>query len=485
MDKSYLAGYVDSIGELLREISDTLWDYAETAFEEYQSAALLKETLARQGFQVEDNAGGIETAFCASYGSGKLVIGILAEYDALSGLSQKALSVTEEARGGKDDNGNGHGCGHNLFGAGSLGAALAVKEYLAANKIPGTVKLFGCPGEEGGSGKAFMARAGVFSGLDAAFAWHPMAVNAVMEMKFLANYQILYKFRGKAAHAAASPHLGRSALDAVELMNVGVNFLREHIIPEARIHYAITNTGGFSPNVVQARGEVLYLIRSPQMSQVEEIYQRVNKIALGAAMMTETDVEIEFIKACANVIPNKTLGRVLYDNFKAQELPRYTEEERAYAAALIKTSLKPPGAEAAMFLSNAEKDRAEYTKRLGEKKLCDLILPFYDETPESVFPGSSDVGDVSWNTPAAQIAVASYALGTAEHSWQLVSQARSSLGHKGLILAAKTLAGACVDVLEHPELIKKARAEWERRLEGQPYRSAIPQEVKPRPIGKL
>jgi aminobenzoyl-glutamate utilization protein B len=484
MDKSHLAAYVESIGEFLTGISDSIWDYAETAFEEYQSARLLKETLARQGFEVEDKAGGIDTAFCASYGSGKPVVGILAEYDALSGLSQKARSVTAEIRGGEGDNGNGHGCGHNLFGAGSLGAALAVKEYLAANKLPGTIKLFGCPGEEGGSGKAFMAREGVFAGLDAAFAWHPMAVNAVMEWKLLANYQVLYKFQGKAAHAAAAPHLGRSALDAVELMNVGVNFLREHVIPETRIHYAITNTGGFSPNVVQARGEVLYLIRSPRFPQVEEIYQRVNKIARGAALMTETELEIDFIKACADVIPNKVLGRVLYDNFKAQELPRYTEEERAYAAALAKTSLKAPGAEAAMFLPPG-KDAVEYTKRLGERNLCDLLLPFHDDTAEPVFPGSSDVGDVSWNVPTAQIAAACYALGTAEHSWQLVSQTRSSLGHKGLLLAAKVIAGSCVDVLEHPELAEKAGEEWERRLEGQPYRSAIPPEVKPRPIGKL
>ncbi|MDR3138694.1 MAG: amidohydrolase [Treponema sp.] len=485
MDKPSLSPYVDSVGELLRGISDKIWDYAETAFEEYRSAALLKDTLARQGFEVEDKTGGIDTAFCASYGRGKPVIGILAEYDALSGLSQKALALTEEPRGGAGDNGNGHGCGHNLFGAGSLGAALAVKEYLAANKIPGTVKLFGCPGEEGGSGKAFMAREGVFAGLDAAFAWHPMAVNGIMEVKLLANYQILYKFRGKAAHAAAAPHLGRSALDAVELMNVGVNFLREHVIPEARIHYAITNTGGFSPNVVQSRGEVLYLIRSPRLPQAEEIYRRVNKIAQGAALMTETELDIEFIKACADIIPNKTLARVLYDNFKTQELPLYTGEEQAFAAALAKTSPKPPGAEAAMFLVDAEKDRAEYTKRLGDKSICDLLLPFYDEAREPVFPGSSDVGDVSWNVPTAQIVTACYALGTAEHSWQLVSQTRSSLGHKGLILAAKVIAGACVDLLEQPGLAEKARAELEQRLEGQPYRSAIPPEVKPRPIGKL
>jgi aminobenzoyl-glutamate utilization protein B len=470
---------------LLTGVSDALWDYAETAFEEYRSVALFKDTLKAQGFTVEDASGGIETAFCAQYGKGKPVIGILAEYDALSGLSQKALGLREEPRGGPDDNGNGHGCGHNLLGAGSLGAALAVKEYLSAHKIPGTLKLFGCPGEEGGSGKAFMARAGVFAGLDVAFSWHPMAVNAIMELRFLANYQILYQFRGKASHAAASPHLGRSALDAVELMNVGVNFLREHVIPEARIHYAITHTGGFSPNVVQPKAEVLYLIRAPGQSQVEEIYQRVNKIAQGAALMTETEVDITFIKACSNVIPNKTLGRLLYDALKAQALPEYTEEERSFAAALAQSSPKSPGAEAAMFLSTTEKDLREYTRILGEKRLCDRVLPFYDETPEPVFPGSSDVGDVSWNVPTAQIATASYALGTAEHSWQLVSQTRSSLGHKGLILAAKVIACACVEVLEHPEIAAKAKAEWEQRLEGQLYRCAIPPEVKPRAISKL
>jgi aminobenzoyl-glutamate utilization protein B len=286
-------------------------------------------------------------------------------------------------------------------------------------------------------------------------------------------------------HAAAAPHLGRSALDAVELMNVGVNFLREHVIPETRIHYAITNTGGFSPNVVQARGEVLYLIRSPRLPQVEEVYQRVNKIARGAALMTETELEIEFIKACADVIPNKVLGRALYDNFTVQELPRYTEEECSYAAALAKGSLKSPGAEAAMCMPPGAKEVGEYTRRLAERNLCDLILPFYDEVPEPVFPGSSDVGDVSWNVPTAQIATASYALGTAEHSWQLVSQTRSSLGHKGLVLAAKVLAGACIDLLERPGIVEKAKEEWQQRLAGQIYRSAIPPEVKPRPIGKI
>ena len=483
MKKSQIPDYVDSIKDTLTSLSDNVWDYAETAFEEFKSAALFKKILAEHGFVIQDNSGGIETAFAASYGSGKPVIGILAEYDALSSLSQKAHSLKQEPCEG--ENKNGHGCGHNLLGSASLGAALAVKEYLAVNKLPGTVTLFGCPGEEGGSGKAFMARDGVFDGLDAAFCWHPMGINGVMDVCLLANYQILYKFRGVAAHAAAAPHLGRSALDAVELMNVGVNFLREHIIQEARVHYAITNAGGFSPNVVQPQGEVLYLIRAPKTYQVEEIYQRINKIAQGAALMTETELEIDFVKACADVIPNKTLGRVLYDNFAAQKLPEYTKEEWAFADALAKTSAKKPEAVLAMILGQRKKDLREYSEKLRGKSLCDVLLPFYDEGQEFPLPGSSDVGDVSWLVPTAQIAAASYALATPDHSWQLVSQGRTSIAHKGLILAAKVMACSCVDLLEKPEIAEKAKVELAERLEGHSYKSAIPQGVKPRPIGKL
>ncbi|MDR0524326.1 MAG: amidohydrolase [Spirochaetaceae bacterium] len=481
MQKKQVSEYIDRIQGTLTAVSDKIWDFAETAFEEFQSAGLFKEILAKEGFNVQDKTGAIDTAFTASYGAGPPVIGLLAEYDALSGMSQKAGSRVREPGPSQ----NGHGCGHNLLGAGSLGAALAVKEYLATSKRSGTVKLFGCPGEEGGSGKAFMAREGAFNGLDAAFCWHPMAINGVFDVSLLANYQILYKFTGLSSHAAASPHLGRSALDAVELMNVGVQFLREHVIQEARIHYAITNTGGFSPNVVQPQGEVLYLIRAPKMYQVEEIYQRINKIARGAAMMTETDVAIDFVKACANVIPNKTLGQVLYDNFLAEKLPEYTPEEQAFTEALKNTSPKKPGSEASMLLGHLEKDLAEYTQKLGEKSLCDMILPFYNPGPEVVFPGSSDVGDVSWLVPTAQIVTASYGLGTPEHSWQLVSQGKTSIGHKGLILAAKVLAWACVDIIEQPSLAEKAKAELSRRLAGHAYRSAIPREVKPRAISKL
>ena len=481
MDKQQLSAFIDARSALLTDVSDSIWDYAETAFEEYKSMALLTAILEKHGFAVERGAGGIETAFTATFGEGKPVIGILAEYDALSGMSQKAGSSTKQELA---HNGNGHGCGHNLFAAASLGAALGVARYLAENSLPGTVKFFGCPGEEGGSGKAFMAREGVFDEVDAALAWHPMAVHNIFDNSMLANYQVLYKFKGVSAHAAAAPHKGRSALDAVELMNVGVNYLREHVIQEARIHYAITNTGGFSPNVVQANADVLYLIRAPRTPQVEEIYRRINKIAQGAALMTETEVEIEFIKACANVVPNKTLSKVLYANFMAEPLPRYTEEEKAFASAIAATvPATTPDVE--RYLAPHAEEMRRYGEILHGKSLCDVVFPFFENAPDFLLAGSSDVGDVSWNVPTAQIMTACYALGTPDHSWQLVSQGRTSIAHKGMLLAAKVLAGAAADLFHSPGVIVDAKEELARRLDGHAYVCAIPPEVKPRPISKL
>jgi aminobenzoyl-glutamate utilization protein B len=482
MDKATLYRYLDGNLSLFTDVSDKIWDYAETAFEEFKSAALLKDALKEHGFHVEENAGDIETAFTASYGTGAPKIGILAEYDALSGLSQKGASAVREeiTRGG-----NGHGCGHNLFAGGSLAAALALKEYLAASGKSGTVTLFGCPGEEGGSGKAFMARAGVFNGLDAAFGWHPLGVNAMMDFHTLANYQVLYKFKGIASHAAAAPHKGRSALDAAELMNVGVNFLREHVIQEARIHYAITNAGGFSPNVVQPAAEVLYLIRAPQTPQVEEIYRRINKIAKGAAMMTETDVEIQFIKACANLVPNKALSRVMYDNMTALGAPDYTKDELSFADAMAKTIDGTPLDIVLKYIPSHQADAKKCADALEGKSMCGGILPFYETAQPEQMAFSTDVGDVSWLVPTAQVGTACCAICTPEHSWQLVSQGRTPLAHKGMLFAAKVMAASAVDVFENPALAEKAKAELKERLGSYTYTCAIPSSVTPKPIGKL
>ena len=334
MNKTEALQYLDSQQDFLFHTSDSIWDNPETDYHEEKSSAILKNALTEAGFTVQSGLAGIPTAFSGSYGSGKPVIGFLGEFDALSGLSQEA-GITEKkpiAEGG-----NGHGCGHNLLGTGSLAAAIAVKKYLEASGKPGTVIFFGCPAEEGGSGKAFMAKAGVFGGVDIALSWHPNNLNSVWSFSTLANVRVHYSFKGVSAHAGTSPHLGRSALDALELMNMGVQFLREHIIPEARIHYAITNTGGTAPNVVQAEAESVYLIRAPKNSQVQEIYERVNQIAKGAAMMCGVEVTIELEKACSNVLVNRCLEKVLYENMKAVELPEYSEEEYSFAKALQDT----------------------------------------------------------------------------------------------------------------------------------------------------
>ena len=302
---------------LLEQTSDYIWDNAETAFTEHKSAAWLCDVLRKEGFTVEENLAGIKTAFSGRFGSGKPVIGILGEFDALSGLSQVAGVAEQISAGGEA----GHGCGHNLLGTGSLGAAIGVKAWLEATGKPGTVIYFGCPGEEGGSGKAFMARDGVFDELDAALCWHPAENNKALNKRWLGNYQVLYKFDGKASHAGGSPEKGRSALDAVELMNIGVQFLQEHIPTSCRIHYAITDTGGFSPNVVQPHAEVLYLMRGVSNAVVADLYDRVNDIAKGAALMTGTTESHQFIKACSNVIPNDAIQKMLHTKWSSCPFP--------------------------------------------------------------------------------------------------------------------------------------------------------------------
>lgn len=473
MDKRDIASYIEEKRALFIDVNDRIWDTPETAFQEYRSMDILCEALQNEGFEVEKGIAGIDTAFRARFGSGKPVIGILGEFDALAGLSQMAGSAEKKelAAGG-----NGHGCGHNSLGAGSLAAAVAVKEYLQENRKTGTVIYFGCPGEEGGSGKVFMAREGVFDELDIALTWHPSNVNVVLPTQTLANYQISYKFYGVSAHAAAHPHHGRSALDAVELMNVGVNFLREHMIPEARIHYAITNTGGYSPNVVQAEAEVLYLIRSPKTAEVQELYERVNKIAEGAALMTETRCERVFIKACSDVVANDTLDRMIHENMMQIGAPQYDTEELRFAAAIVKS------------IAQKSPDFEEVAKLLGEtgekllkenkgKYIYDIVFPFIDTVKAS--PSSTDVGDVSYICPIGKMFTATGAGGTPAHSWQFVAQGKSSIAHKGMLLAGKVLAATAVDLLESPGLVEEAKKELETRLGGKKYQCPIPQGVKP------
>lgn len=476
-DKKRVIEVIDEKQKIFTDLSDKIWDNPELSFLEYKSSDLLCEALEKEGFKVTRGIAGIPTAFVGSYGSGQPVIAFLGEFDALAGLSQKSESATKESI---IDGADGHGCGHNLLGVGSLAAAVAVKKYMEENNISGTVRYYGCPGEEGGSGKAFMAREKVFDDVDIALTWHPMAYNSIFATSSLANYQVYYKFHGTSAHAAASPHLGRSALDAVELMNVGVNYLREHIIPEARVHYAVTNTGGISPNVVQPEAEVLYLMRAPKTSQVQEIYERINDIARGAALMTGTKCEIVFGKACSNLVPNRTLEEVLYKNFTEIGVPDYSKEELEFAAKM-KSTLSDSEINSDLNLAFAlmGKEHKEIIDSLKDKDLYDVILPY--KYWSMTMPGSTDVGDVSWNVPTAQVITACAALGTAPHSWQMTSQGKSSLAHKGMLLAGKVLATTAIDALLNPEIIKNAKADLIKVLDGETYSCPIHPEVKPLP----
>jgi len=451
---------IDEKRQLLEDTANYLWDNPELAFTEFKSAKYLCDVLRSEGFAVEENLAGIATAFSGAFGSGKPVIGILGEFDALSGLSQVAGITEPKSAGGTA----GHGCGHNLLGTGSLGAAIAVKKYLEETGAPGTVIYFGCPGEEGGSGKSFMARDGVFDCLDAAITWHPGDQTKVRTIKSLANYQIQYRFDGVASHAGGKPELGRSALDAVELMNVGVQFLREHIPSSCRIHYAITDAGGFSPNVVQAHAEVLYLIRGVDNRIVAELYDRVNDIAKGAALMTGTKESHDFIKACSNTVPNEPIQRRLQTIMESIPSPKPTAEEEDYARRIT-------------------------VETLGHVPTADPEHPLWWEVgpyePERQEFGSTDVGDVSWVCPTAQIYTAVEARGTPGHSWQETAQVRTSFAHRMTAYAAKVMAAGVVALLTEPELLEAAKAEHRRRVGPEGYEPPIPKDVKPRSMESL
>lgn len=470
-------GLIDSlIEEKSKEIttlSDRIWETPETRFQEYQSTKLLSGFLEDNGFSVERGVGGIETAFTATFGQDKPVIGILGEFDALSGLSQREASDIREAL---EENGNGHGCGHNLLGTAGIAAVIALKQLIEEKKITGSIKYFGCPGEEGGSGKTYMVREGVFNDVDVALTWHPNSYSGVFSFSSLANYQVYFSFEGKASHAANSPHLGRSALDAVELMNVGVNYLREHIISEAKVHYAVTNTGGSSPNVVQSDAEVLYLIRAPHIKEVEDIYQRVINIAEGAALMTGTKVTVRFDKACSNYIPNDTLNIVLQDQLEAFGLPNYDEKELSYARKMASTITVEEVDSAildAQKLSNYQISDQFYTT---DYPFFNEVIP-YAKTRE-VMQGSTDVGDVSWIVPTAQFFTTCFVAGTPLHTWQLVSQGKTSLAHKGLLYAGKVLAASAVEIFENPELIEKAKEELAKHTKNA-YQNPLPKVLQP------
>lgn len=457
----------------IEALGDAIWEFAETSFQEKKSVAYFQEILQKEGFDVEMNLAGIPTAFKAVYGEGKPVVALLAEYDALPGLSQQA-GVTVPAP--VIENGNGHGCGHNGIAAGTFAAALVLKKYLAEAKRSGTVILFGCPGEEKGNGKTIMAREGCFDGVDAAFTWHPNDMNLLWGMPTLANVSVYFSFKGKTAHAAANPEMGRSALDAAELMNVGVNYLREHVIPEARIHYAYIDVGGIAPNVVQDHAKLHYFIRAPKAAQVNEIYQRVIKIAQGAALMTETESSHELYAGLSDYLPNKTLSHVLYDSMQEMGLAEFDDEDYQLAHKFFHETYPANVVEA-----NKQKLLQRFGSEKGqekiEKPLDTDLLPL--NFTHQAMAGSTDVGDVSQVVPTAQFSYAPYAFGTTAHTWQVTAQMCTPMAQKTFLAAGAALARAGIHVFEDSMICEKAKEELIEQTGGK-YECPIPKEIGPR-----
>ncbi|MCO7126540.1 M20 family metallopeptidase [Sporolactobacillus shoreicorticis] len=454
--------------DLFSELSERIWGFAELKYHEFKSSDLLCKALADEGFAVERGLAGLKTSFVGSYGSGKPVIAVLGEFDALAGLSQKKGSTVREPI---IPNGSGHGCGHNLLGVGALAAAFAVKKYIERHHLLGTVRYYGCPAEENGSGKTFMVRAGCFNDVDAAFTWHPGTVNGAMHLSSTASIMANFSFKGKSSHASASPELGRSALDAVELMNVGVNYLREHIPDRARVHYAITDAGGFSPNVVQSRAEEMYLTRAEKPDQVKEIFERVIRIAEGAALMTETQMTYKIVGATHNLIPNTTLHQTLTQFMNELKYPDYNEQDLKFISEIYQTlDLSEKKAALAQLSS-------EQIRKADKKPIADWIDPCPEQ--ERFMQPSTDVSDVSWNVPTAQCMTATWALGTPFHTWQAVSQGTQRYALNAALFAGKALACTAVKVMTDGVLRERAKQEFTKRLNGVRYECLIPEDTNP------
>ena len=457
----------------LERLVDYAWQHPEPSFREFECSGSQVEYLKKMGFEVQTNVADTVTGYMASWGSGKPVIAILGEFDALYGLCQKADCTAETPEpGAKTD--MGQGCGHHLLGVGAIAAGLMLRNIMQEKGYAGTIRIYGCPGEESGSGKAYMARDGFFDDCDVALTWHPSSYHMVSTGSSQSCIQCYFRFKGVASHAAGAPHLGRSALDAVELMNVGVNYLREHMEDTDRVHYAITDPGGASPNVVQSHAESRYFVRSTTNPKCQALYERVKKIAQGAALMTDTELEVVFDEGLSNTVPNFVLEDLLDEVFREAGVPEYTAEERAYAQSFKDTF---PIEGQLSHLPDDIADRAKLVKNIRESALCD----YYVETLRSdrCGMGSTDVGDVSWVVPTCTANVNCYSYGAGGHSWQWVAQGKSSIAIKGMLHAGYVLARAGEKLLENPQLIADARAELDRRLDGEKYESLIPAGVKP------
>ena len=426
-------------------ISDQIWEFTEPRYQEFHSSALQADFLEQEGFTVTRNLGGIATAFSASFGSGHPVIGLLGEYDALPCMNQIADSPEKQT---DLPGAAGHGCGHNLLGTGAMEAACLIRDWLLQTHSEGTVIYFGCPAEEGGAGKAFLTRSGCFDNLDFALAWHPGSKTGLIK-KALANIRVIFDFTGKSAHAAAHPELGRSALDACELMNVGVNYLREHVKSDARMHYAYLNDGGDAPNIVPAAATLLYALRAPESTYVAELYDRVSDVAKGAALMTGTRVSCRTVSAYAELLSVPAMEALMMEAMQEAEKPEYADDDYEYAARFAADQASP--------------------------SIDTTILP----ADQSINLGSTDVGDVSWQVPTGLIGVTTEAAGCALHTWQIVAQGKSPLAYKGMHYAARILFAAAKKLYESPERCALIQDDYQHVIGHRTYQSMLPDSVKP------
>ncbi len=475
-DLEFVNQAIDAKKDLIIEVSDQIWRFAELPYAEYQSAALLCKVLRDEGFTVTEGVADIPTAFVAKYGAGSPVMGFLGEYDALDILSQEAGNpVKSPVEEGKP----GHGCGHNALGAGALGAAIALKEYLVQNALAGTVLFYGCAAEEGAGAKQFIARAGLFEGVDFVYTWHPATKNEVQSHRTVAIMGANFEFKGLTAHAGGTPHLGRSALDAAELMSVGVNYLREHMIDQARIHYAYVDAGGVAPNVVQDHSLVKYEVRSPKVKQVKELFERVVDVARGAALMTGTTMNYEITMAFSDYIPNDALARIADECMQQIGAPEWDEKDYALAKAYLSSYSDIAMESIKEAIENTFGE--DQLEAMLERPLDPVVHP-YDDKNTSYMSGSTDVGDVAYAVPTLNLQVATACIGNVGHTWQMTGQSGSRIAHKGLITAAKMMALSAIRTMQRPEAIQQAK-QLVLKQNGGKYECPLPDFVKP-PVGR-
>ncbi|MDP1797886.1 MAG: amidohydrolase [Planctomycetaceae bacterium] len=437
----------------IRAVNRAIWEFAEVGLAEQKSSALLMERLKAAGFTVQAGLADMPTAFVASYGSGQPVIAILAEYDALPGLSQKVSPDLDPLTTGAP----GHGCGHSGLGAGAFGAALAVKSAMMQHRLPGTIRLYGTPAEETTIGKVYMTLAGVFKDVDVCLHWHPSTKNELWNGSSKAIISAKFTFNGVTAHAAGSPENGRSALDAVELMNIGVNFMREHVKEDARLHYVITEGGG-APNVVPATATVWYYVRADDHKDVEKYFARVQDIAKGAALMTRTKMKMDIDTDCHEIVGNTPLAELVHRQFTRIEAPKFTPEEHAFARRLQEPLLEQNGKPFAVALD----EKVYPMLAIGEKS-----------------KGSTDVGDISWHIPTMGLRTACFPFGSPGHCWQNVASIGSTVGEKGSVYAAQLLSSAAVELLQRPDIVAAAKTDFANRMKEKAYTSLIPAGQKP------